>query len=87
MTQERLNEIAEQLEAKAVQVSDGFYGEDDDNESWSADLRRAAKRLRKGEEGIEALNDTDLEEIESGSDCDGEELADLREQVRVAQGY
>lgn len=80
MTQERMIEIAEQLETKAASVADGFYGEDDDNESWAADLRRAAKRLRRP--AVQELNSTDFEEIESGTDIDGEELAALKKEAR-----
>ncbi len=61
MDQERLNAIADQLLGKAIAVDDGFYGEDEDNEYWAADLRRAAKRLRLNL--LQNLNRTDLEEI------------------------
>ena len=84
MEQERMNEIAEQLETKAASVAEGFHGEDDDNESWSADLRRAAKRLRKGVEGVQEMHQTDFEEIEACSDCGGDELAGLRLRLRVS---
>jgi sugar phosphate isomerase/epimerase len=84
MTQERMIGIAEQLEAKAVSVADGFYGEADDDESWAADLKRAAKRLRRGAEGVQDLSTTDLEEIECGTDIDGAELAGLRKEAREA---
>ena len=76
MTQERLVEIAEQLEAKAVSVADGVYGEDDDNESWAADLRHGAKHLRKNE--IAEISVGQWEEIEAGSDIDGAELLELK---------
>jgi hypothetical protein len=84
MEQDRMNEIAEQLDAKAESVADGFYGKDDDDESWAADLRRAAKRLRRGAEGVQELNATDFQEIESGSDIDGDELAALRKEAQEA---
>jgi hypothetical protein len=86
MEPERMIGIAEQLEVKATSVADGFfYGEDDDNESWAADLRRAAKRLRRGDEGVQELTATDFEEIECGTDIEGDELAGLRKEAREAQ--
>jgi hypothetical protein len=77
MTNERAVSIAEQLEDKANAVLDGFYGEDFDNESWAANLRRAAARLRAGL--FDELTDTDLEEIECGSDADATEMLSLLE--------
>jgi hypothetical protein len=76
MEQERMNEIAEQLEAKAESVADGFYGADDDNESWAADLRHGAKHLRDNE--IAEISIGQWEEIEAGSDIDGTELLELK---------
>jgi len=84
MTQERMNELAEQLESKAESVLRGFYGKDDDDESWYGDLRRAAKRLRRG--AIVELNNTDIEEIACGTDADAEEVDSLREPV-IEEGF
>jgi hypothetical protein len=73
MTRERMEDLANQLDHKAELIWSGFYGKDDDDESWAADCRRAAKRLRRGA----VLSPIDLEELECGTDATREEVTEL----------
>lgn len=65
MTQDQLNELADQLEGKAQDVADGAYGaaEPGEDESWIGDLRHAAYLLREGR--VDDLNQSEREEIEA----------------------
>lgn len=71
MTQDELNEIAEELEGKAQDVADGGYpdGEPGQDESWAGDLRHAAYLLREGR--VDDINEVEWDEIEAiGHDRD-----------------
>ncbi len=65
MTQDELNDIADELDSKAQDVEDGGYGDSEpgEDESWSGDLKHAAYLLREGR--TEDLNQSELEEIEA----------------------
>jgi hypothetical protein len=78
MTQERMNEIAEDLENKAEAIEQGEYGAEDhggDDERWCVDLRSAAKKLRANV--LSDFTNSELEEIEYSSDADASEIDEL----------
>jgi hypothetical protein len=78
MTRERMNELAECLEEKAVGVETGAYGKEDhggDNDRWCLDLRSAAKKLRAGV--LDDFTESELEEIENSTDAIASEIDEL----------
>ena len=80
LTPELLEEIAGECDEKADSIEAGFYGDDDDNESWAADLRHAAEHIRKRE--FYLITPGQLEEIAFCGHVDDNETAALEDLIR-----
>ena len=79
MTQDRRNELAEQLECKAELVAEEYYGPDRDNPRWVADLEYAASCLRDDE--LHDLDQSAREELEACCVLSDEELTEIEQGV------
>ena len=81
ISQKRLNDLADQIDAKADVVDTGFYGDPLDDPVWASHCRAAARALRTA--NLDWLKSDDhtptscREEIECGTDITPKELKEI----------